>query len=100
MTTQEAKNAINNYILGNGGEYSKWYVGITSNPEERLFSEHNVTKNNSAWIYCPCLSSISARNVESYFLKERRALGGGGGGDDDSIYVYAYKVASYTIESA
>ena len=100
MTTQEALNAINNHIIKNGGDYTRWYVGITSDPEERLFNNHNVAKNSLTWIYRSCTSSLSARRVESYFLEKKNTLGGAGGGDDDSTYVYAYKTTSYTVESA
>ncbi len=99
MTAQEALNEINNYILENGGEYSKWYVGITSDPEDRLFNSHRVNKDSPTWVYCSCVSSTAARNVESYFLEKQRTLGGQGGGDDTAIYVYAYKTNPYTVET-
>ena len=30
------------YIQNWGGKYPDWYVGITSDPRQRLFSDHGV----------------------------------------------------------
>ena len=98
MTVQEAFDAINNFILERGGEFAKWYVGITADPEDRLFNAHKVTRI-SPWIHCACVNAAAARNVESYFLEKKGALGGSGGGDDTARYVYAYKTTPYTVES-
>jgi hypothetical protein len=80
-----------------GGKYSQWYVGITSNPQKRLFGDHGVKEKGDVWIFRQCINSNVARAVEDYFL----ALGmngGPGGGDDDSDYVYAYMIAEHTDE--
>ena len=100
MTREEAINEIKKYIAENGGRYPDWYVGVTSDPNDRLFNAHRVVRNGAAWIYHLCSSSEVARNVEDYFLGECGTMGGPGGGDDDATYVYAYKIAPNTIESA
>ena len=99
MTRQEALDAIYNYIFENGGRYSEWYIGVASDPRERLFNNHSVVERTDHWIYRPCLNSIDARDVEAYFVK-LGAKGGTGGGDYNTTYVYAYKIASHTIETA
>ncbi len=99
MTREEAINEIKKYISESGGEYPAWYVGITSDPNDRLFNAHKVVRN-SFWIYCPCTDSEVARAVEEYFLGEEGSMGGPGGGDDNATYVYAYKIADGTVESA
>lgn len=84
-----------NYI---GSEsYSRWYVGIASDPKERLFGDHNVSESGGAWIYRDAESESIARDVEKYFLN-LGANGGGGGGDGSSRYVYAYRKTSTTNE--
>ena len=92
-TTRE----ITDYIVSWGGNYSEWYVGIASNPRDRLFSDHNVNENNDAWIYRDVGSSNAARQVETYFL-DLGCQGGSGGGDYSTRYVYAYKIDSHTVE--
>ena len=88
-TKAQAIQEINKYINERGADLSDWYVGITANPEHRLFTEHGVDKEKDPWIYCPTTSSTVARAVEKHFLDEG-AQGGGGGGDKKSIYVYAF----------
>lgn len=81
-----------------GGHYSDWYVGIASDPRQRLFNDHNVDEKNDAWIYREAMNSESARAIEDYFINTLGTDGDVGGGDDTSKFVYAYKKASHTIE--
>ncbi len=77
--------------------YSDFYVGITNDIERRLFTEHNVDKNDSWWIYRTATNKTEAQNVEEYFLSKGME-GDTGGGTDNSIYVYCYEIASSTKE--
>lgn len=97
-TRQEAKEDIDAYIRENSGIYPNWYVGITADPEKRLFNDHNVIKKGGVWIHVRCTSTDAARDVETYFINEKGTKGGPGGGDDDAIYVYAYKITPSTRE--
>lgn len=90
MNLSEIITAINKYVSVAGGALNSWYVGITKNPDNRLFNEHNVDKSNGIWIHCPADSNEIARNVESFFLRQGMD-GGPGGGDWESRYVYSYK---------
>lgn len=99
MTREEVINEIEQYILKNGGDYPDWYIGITSDPNDRLFNGHRVEKDRIPWIYRLCSSSDVARIIEDYFLGERGTMGGPGGGDDDATYVYAYKISDGTVEN-
>ncbi|MCX6112812.1 MAG: hypothetical protein NTY22_05970, partial [Proteobacteria bacterium] len=74
-------NAIKEYISKNGGFYPDWYVGITSDPESRVFSGHNVNKQSGVWVHGPASSSQEAREVENYFISTIGTDGGSGGGD-------------------
>jgi hypothetical protein len=75
------KTEIKAYIQRNGGTYSDWYVGIVSDPRNRLFRDHNVSENGGAWIYREAESSSAAREVEEYFVNLLGTNGGSGGGD-------------------
>ena len=74
-----------------------WYVGITSQPERRLFQDHKVNRDDGAWIYGKANSNAEARQVEEYFL-ERGFEGGPGGGKEDALYIYAYRITLFTQE--
>jgi len=47
-TKESIKVDIKAYIQNNGGAYSDWYVGIASDPKERLFTDHNVSEKGGA----------------------------------------------------
>jgi hypothetical protein len=99
MISNKITSDLANHVQQAGGSYSQWYVGVTADPEQRLFSDHNVDKENGAWIYRQCESSTEARDIEKRLL----ALGfdgGTGGGDFTAYYVYAYKVTYHTKEAA
>jgi len=87
---------IKNYIVSNRGSYGGWYVGVTSDPRDRLFNGHGVIEKDDAWIFSIYSSDATARAAESYFLKTLGTDGGPGGGNDPCKCVYAYKKASHT----
>ena len=88
---------IDAHIRKCGGSYRDWYVGIASNPRDRLFNDHNVDEKGGSWIYKDAGSESAARQVESYFI-DKGCKGGGGGGDASTRYVYAYRITSTTKE--
>jgi hypothetical protein len=92
------KTEIKNYVGKCGGSYSDWYVGIASDPRQRLFNDHNVDEGNGYWIFRECESSSVAREIEEYFINTLGTDGGFGGGDYTSRYVYAYTKTSSTTE--
>jgi hypothetical protein len=97
-TKESIKADIEAYMQKRGGSYSDWYVGIASDPKQRLFNDHNVDEKNGAWIYRKADSSSVAREVEECFVNTLGTDGGSGGGDYSTNYVYAYKKTSYTNE--
>ena len=72
-----------------------WYVGIASNVEARLFSDHNVDKQNGLWAHSTADSDSIARAVDADLLAEGLD-GGAGGGDDTTKTVYVYVKTSST----
>ena len=97
-TKESIKVDIKAYIQNNGGAYSDWYVGIASDPKERLFTDHNVSEKGGEWIHREAESSSAAREVEEYFINTLGTDGGSGGGDYSTKSVYAYKKTSTTKE--
>lgn len=77
--------------------YSDFYIGITNDIDRRLFSEHNVDKDHSWWIYRTAINKAAAQAVEKHFLN-KGMKGNTGGGADDTIYVYCYEITNTTNE--
>lgn len=89
MTGQQIVVDFSSYISQNGNIFSQWYIGITADINQRLFTEHLVQQTD-IWIHSPADTNEVARSVEKYFL-DRGCDGDTGGGDFASTYVYAYK---------
>jgi hypothetical protein len=85
------------YIEQCGGDYRNWYVGITSDLEERLFEGHKIRENDLHTSEKASNSDV-ARAVENHFINKLKTQGGPGGGDATAKFVYAYKVKSYTVD--
>lgn len=96
--TEQIIASFEEYIRENGQYYPEWYVGIATDPDDRMFSGHGVDSGSGIWIYwdIPQHTSI-VRMIEKYFIK-KGARGGSGGGDDDTQYIYAYKITPQTRE--
>ena len=83
-----------------GSGYRNWYCGITDDPDQRLFNDHNVPRGEGKawWIKRNTGSEQNARDTESYLVR-LGFDGGGGGGDHTTIHVYAYrKISGVTQE--
>lgn len=86
---------VEKYIEGNGGQYVKWYAGITCDVEDRVFGAHCVDRTGKK-IYRDCGNVDTARAVEKYFLDKRHCDGGPGGGDHRCRFFYAYLKSNMT----
>lgn len=86
------------HIKGCSGKYFFDYnVGISKDPEDRLFNDHNVSKQSGCWIYRYAIDIENARDAEAKLLA-KGMKGGEGGGDDSSLYVYCYQITNQTKE--
>ena len=96
LSKQQIYDQIIAHINKEGGSYSSWYVGIASDPKQRLFNDHQVPKENAWFIYREAYTAEDARVVEKYILDNHHTDGGGGGGDSTTKFVYAYKKTVHT----
>ncbi len=97
MTISESLSAyIDRYIHVNGGNYSGWYAGVTADPSQRLFEDHNVDKDNGFWKFEEASSSRQARTSEKILLG--MGCQGGIGGGKNATYVYVYRITASTRE--
>jgi len=90
MTNAQIIAEIDSYMKSIPGyTNATWYVGIASDPETRLFTDHGVDRSVGRWIYCPAASDTAARTVEAAY-HAAGCDGGPGGGDRTTTFVYAY----------
>ena len=89
---------INSHIVKSGSKsYTEWYCGITSDIEQRMFTDHNVQKQGAWWIHRRGATDDEARNAE-ITMHDKGCAGSHGGGDESSVFVYAYKITPTTRE--
>jgi len=88
---------IDAWMLKSGIRNAGWYVGITSDIEERLFGHHQAPRGNHWWIYRRCPNATEARELEAAYHRAG-CRGAGGGGDNTAVYIYAYVITSVTVE--
>lgn len=88
---------IKEYIDMAGGDYSNWYVGIATDPQKRLYEDHNVDRNGlCTWEEAE--DSNIAREIEKYLIEILGTDGGISGGDNTTKFVYTYKKTTTTRE--
>jgi len=97
MTIPVIMGEINEHMRRSGVPNSGWYVGITSDTDDRLFGFHRVRKTNHWYIARQCKNSTEARSIEAAYHRAG-CKGGTGGGDNNSMIVYAYVITDYTVE--
>ena len=90
-------NEIITHMNSFGGEFSKWYCGITEDGRRRLFDEHNVSEDSGIYIAKTATDKTAAEMIEKYFL-DQGCQGAPGGGNENSRIVYAYRITNTTKE--
>ncbi len=96
MINNTIVNNISSHANQEGSGYSNWYCGIASNPDQRLFDDHNVSKEEGWWIKKDAGNEQNARDTEKHLLD--LGFDGGGGGGDNPTYVYAYRKIPETTQ--
>lgn len=98
MSAEEIISHINGYVAGCRDQIKiNWYVGIATNPKDRLFKDHCVDEKMTPWIYRLALDEKTARDAEKALLE--LGYSGGTGGGDKPTFVYAFHKESYTNPS-
>jgi hypothetical protein len=86
---------IEAHIRTQGGASGDWYVGVTSDIEQGLFSDHNVPSQDSWYICRQAFTPADAKTIEADLLR----LGCDGkakGRDNSGVFVYAYLKTTVT----
>ena len=97
MTAQQIVDAVASYIRTRGGQFSVWYCGIASDPNDCLLNRHNAGARECHAGYWDCGNDTVARQVEKAFV-DAGCKGGGGGGDRTTKYLYVYVITAQTRE--
>ena len=95
FSEHEVVDKIVAFVRLKGGAFREWYVGITRDPDDRLFNQHLVRRGDKEYYYETTHSQNSARNAEQR-LVNLGFDGGSGGGDEQTKSVYVYKKKSHT----
>ena len=88
---------FNSHMMRSGCPNSNWYVGITSNINDRLFGDHRVPRSGHWYIFRRAYSDAQARAIEKAY-HDAGCQGSEGGGDSSAVFVYAYVVTAETVE--
>jgi len=96
QSKQSIINDIREHIEKGGGGYNAWYVGISRNARDRLFSGHKVKEKDDWWIYRQANSWNVAKEIKRHFVNNLGADGTASGGGEASDKVYAYRKAPHT----
>jgi hypothetical protein len=78
------------FIYQEGGDPKTWHIGVTHDPRQRLFDEHEVDYQSDAWIYRTAASEGEALQVQAYF-SEFGLAEGEEGWQRGACTVYAYR---------
>lgn len=97
LDTMVVSDILNYVRQVDNGVHANWYVGIAADPEARLFTDHNVSKQKGLWVYVQAINDQHSRSAESILLK-KGFDGGSGGGSSQSTFLYAYKKTYTTVE--
>jgi len=82
------KTEIKEYVLGWGGKYSEWCVGIARDARQRLFGDYRVSEKSDGWIYRTASSIDIARKIELYFIDLGTKTDPTVVNEDTRIYLY------------
>jgi hypothetical protein len=97
QTSNTISGEIDAHMSSSGFPNKDWYVGVTSDINERLFGFHRVPRKEHWFIYRRCVNAASARALETAYHKAG-CKGSTGGGDDSCVYIYAYLITQTTVE--
>jgi hypothetical protein len=97
QSVQSIIQEMNAHMQKSGFNNDRWYVGITSDIEERLFGFHQVPRQNHWYAYRLAFNDTDARTIEAAYHKAG-CKGASGGGDHTAVFIYAYVITTQTVE--
>jgi hypothetical protein len=98
LTAEIAVRELVSHMDRCGGEYGDWYVSMASNPEHALFNYHLVDPRDGQYAYCRCPTFAEAKAAVDHLRNVYRVRTGPIMGSSDAVFVYAYKMMTWTRE--
>lgn len=89
FSAQQILEDIQKFVDGCGGPINEWYVGLASDPRQKLFVTHNVSEKFDAWMYRQASSAEVALSVTKTLL-DIGCVGDSSSDDDGARTVYIY----------
>ena len=83
------------YIHSHGHDIDNWCVGITSDPEIRLFKEHKI-RSLGLFLFDDAKTKQNAYNTVKELLKDFEILNVSDDNDIAGTWVYIYKITDYS----
>jgi hypothetical protein len=101
FSVQQIKYELLAYIKGLGGTFGDWYVGCASDPEQALFEQHHVRREEDPWIYKPALTGKATFTVVRYFRDVLHTDANDiGEPSPEANFVYAFRKGQATVPCA
>ena len=79
------------YIKEFDANFSSWYVGVASDPKQKMQTDHGVDLEHDIWLHKQAVSFTACKTIQRYFvgtLKTRGELVSVGTEDMDCVYLY------------
>jgi hypothetical protein len=92
---QQVISEFEAFMSKHGTHYHQFYVGIASDPNDRLVNGHGIDQTIPHVYWNQPLHTEVVRAVEKHFIG-KGAKGGPGGGDQNTRYIYTYLVTQKT----
>ncbi len=96
MPEKSLKQRISTYVGHHGGNYSEWYIGLTSDPEMALFDVHKVRRRRGTYRHFRASEPYIARRVKRYYVE--KGMCNGVRADIDHSGVYVYRITEGTVQ--
>ncbi|MGD9714867.1 MAG: hypothetical protein AB7V46_22830, partial [Thermomicrobiales bacterium] len=90
-SVQQIKFEIYSYIKEFDSDFSKWYIGIASDPKAEMQQKHGVDLEKDIWLYKQAVSFPACRTIQRHFLEQLQVDGEPmlrGSEDTDCVYLY------------
>lgn len=96
-SVQQTKFEMLGYIKEFDPDFGAWYVGIASDPKQKLQTDHGVDLEKDIWLYKQAVSFTACKTVQRYFLDKLKTDGDlVSTGNEDTDCVYLYKKSERT----
>ncbi len=94
---QQIISEFESFMGKNGTHYHQFYVGIASDPHDRLINGHGINQAIPHIYWKQPLHTDTVRALEKHFI-DKGTKGGPGGGDNNTRYIYTYLITPQTRE--